>query len=142
LHLAAKKYSGLSKDELIVKLGELAPYKDFQRMYKFHEWDLSHVPLDVRKEFISYFNDFLNQEIIKKNLQQDNIKYPSDPDKFFEFWTWQFRKNAEKLFKNSVGIANYLSKEKIDEQVGDFFYKGLSDEAIYSLLGENFNQYD
>lgn len=142
LHIEAKKLKGLSRDEMIIKLSEFAPYKDFQRMYNLIYNDLSVIPLEEKKRFVEYFNQILKKETINKHLEKDNIQYPNDPEKFFEFWIKQFRVNAEKLFKDAKSIVNHLTKNQISESIDSHFLDGLSDEAIFAMIGQNFNEYD
>ena len=142
LHIESRKLKGLSKDEMIIKLGEMAPFKDFQRMYKFVLNDLSSISIDEKKQFVKYFNQLLTQEIIKKNLEEDNVHYSTNPEKFFQFWANQFRKNADELFKDAKGVVNHLTKNKLTENTDFHFLDGLSDDAIFALIGENFNEYD
>jgi len=115
LSVEADKYKGKPIDFVIEQLGHLTAFKDFQRMDKFDANNLKNIPYNDRKQFIDSFNLSLNYSKNTMNISSEDQNYPKEPDKFFEFWQRQFNKNAKVLFKKSINIAKFLSKEKINE---------------------------
>ena len=136
LHLEALKLKGKTADEIIKELEKFTPYKDFQKMLNFQfDVKFDNIPYEAKKEYVDMFLKELEFYKKKNGFTEEELKYPTDPDKFFNFWAKIFRKNATILFKYTLNIANKISPmEHIDEQRA-WYDTGLSSESIDILFG-------
>jgi len=138
VNFEAKKYKDQTLDVIIEKLGKFAPFKDFQRMDKFDVNKLNYIPIEDRKKFIELFNISLNYNRKKFNISAEEINYPKEPDKFFGFWKEQFKKNSQKLFKDSISIAKKMANSPIKENWNYKFDDDLSLKSMEILFNYHY----
>ncbi len=97
------KYKTSKLLDMVNIMKGLKSFKDFERIRNFKN-NFKEIPLEIKREFVNDFHNILQNNKEKSPLNNLEVNYPKDVDKFFEYWTNQFHYNAEILIKKAFKI--------------------------------------